>query len=124
VLLAHLTLFGFVYPGERHRVPHWVMEKLIARLAAETRQPPVEDPRVCAGTLLSRAQYLHDVERLGYLDGRLTAASTMTRDDVARWTEAIPARQAEIGATESTPHSLSAGDRHASNRPETAKRAG
>lgn len=89
VLLAHLTLFGYIYPGERHRVPRWVMETLIARLADESRKPPTDDPRVCAGTLLSREQYLHDVERLGYVDGRLTAASTMTSDDVAVWTEAI-----------------------------------
>lgn len=90
VLLAHLTLFGYVYPGERHRVPDWVMDYLMARLANETRQPPAEEPRVCAGTLLSRAQYLHDVERLGYVDGRLTPASTMSPQDVAHWTEAIP----------------------------------
>ncbi|NKE67139.1 nucleotidyltransferase family protein [Ramlibacter sp. RBP-2] len=100
VLLAHLTLFGFIYPGERHRVPRWVMDKLIGRLAAETRDPPGDDRRVCAGTLLSREQYLHDVERLGYVDGRLTPASTMTAEDVAVWTEAIPARQAEAGATD------------------------
>jgi len=91
VLLAHLTLFGYIYPGERHRVPRWVMDTLVARLAQETRQPPAEDPHVCAGTLLSREQYLHDVERLGYVDGRLTPASTMTPDDVAVWTGAIPA---------------------------------
>ena len=42
---------------------------------------------------LSREQYLHDVEKLGYVDGRLTPASTMTADDVQMWTEAIPARQ-------------------------------
>jgi hypothetical protein len=94
VLLAHLTLFGYVYPGERHRVPRWVMEQLLARLDAETREPPAEDPHVCAGTLLSREQYLHDVEQLGYVDGRLTPASTMTATDVAVWTEAIPDRQA------------------------------
>lgn len=94
VLLAHLTLFGYIYPGERHRVPHWVMEQLLARLANEVRQSPAEDRHVCAGTLLSREQYLHDVERLGYVDGRLTAASTMTEADVANWTAAIPSRQA------------------------------
>lgn len=93
VLLAHLTLFGFIYPGERHRIPDWVMQELAARLVAETRQPPREDLHVCAGTLLSREQYLHDVERLGYVDGRLTPASTMTPEDVQTWTEAIPARQ-------------------------------
>jgi putative nucleotidyltransferase-like protein len=88
VLLAHLTLFGYIYPGERHRVPRWVMETLLGRLAAQTRQPPADDPHLCAGTLLSRAQYQHDVERLGYVDGRLTPLSTMTPKDVAEWTEA------------------------------------
>jgi predicted nucleotidyltransferase len=96
ILLAHLTLFGYIYPGERHRIPTWLMETLLARLAAETRtQPPKVDPHVCAGTLLSREQYLHDVEQLGYVDGRLTPASTMTPQDVAVWTEAIPGRQEE-----------------------------
>ncbi|MBA3771431.1 MAG: nucleotidyltransferase [Ramlibacter sp.] len=104
VLLAHLTLFGFIYPGERHRVPRWVMDKLVTRLSAETQQPPAEDQHVCAGTLLSRAQYLHDVERLGYIDGRLTTASTMTPQDVAVWTEAIASPPAEPGAV-STPAS-------------------
>jgi predicted nucleotidyltransferase len=93
VLLAHLTLFGFIYPGERHRIPEWVMQELATRLLAETRQPPNEDLHVCAGTLLSREQYLHDVENLGYVDGRLTPASTMTPEDVRTWTDAIPARQ-------------------------------
>jgi hypothetical protein len=92
VLLAHLTLFGYIYPGERHRVPRWVMDKLIAQLAAESHIPPAEDPHVCAGTLLSREQYLHDVEQLGYTDGRLTPVSSMTPEDVEVWTEAIAAR--------------------------------
>lgn len=95
VLLAHLTLFGFIYPGERHRVPHWVMERLVSRLGAEMRQRAPEDPRVCAGTLLSREQYLYDVEQLGYVDGRLTSASTMTPADVDHWTASIPSRQGE-----------------------------
>jgi hypothetical protein len=98
ILHAHLTLFGYIYPGERHRVPQWLMETLIARMAAETRQPPESDPHVCAGTLLSREQYLHDVERLGYVDGRLTPASTMTPQDVEVWTDAIPGRQEEAEA--------------------------
>jgi hypothetical protein len=94
VLLAHLSLFGYIYPGERQRIPRWVMDKLIARLAAETHQPPAIDPHLCAGTLLSREQYLYDVEQLGYADGRLTPAGTMTAEDVTVWTNAIPARQA------------------------------
>ncbi|MGE4243155.1 nucleotidyltransferase [Ramlibacter sp.] len=96
VLFAHLTLFGFIYPGERDRIPAWVMEELISRLTADVRRPPAEDAKICAGTLLSREQYLHDVEQLGYVDGRLTAASTMTPEDVAVWTAAIPARQAAL----------------------------
>lgn len=95
VLLAHLTLFGFIYPGERHRIPAWVMERLMERLAADTAAPPAPDLKVCAGTLLSREQYLPDVEQRGYVDGRLTAASTMTAADVAVWTDAIPARKAQ-----------------------------
>lgn len=94
VLLAHLTLFGFIYPGERHRIPAWVIEELTSRLVAEALEPPADDPHVCAGTLLSREQYLHDVERLGYTDGRLTPASTMTPEDVRTWTKAIPGRLA------------------------------
>lgn len=92
VLLAHLALFGFIYPGERHRVPAWVMAQLMDRLAAEVHQAPLADAHVCCGTLLSREQYLHDVERLGYIDGRLTSASTMTARDVSEWTDAIPSR--------------------------------
>ena len=103
VLLAHLTLFGYIYPGERHRVPAWVMDELTARLRAEIGQPPAENLQVCAGTLLSREQYLHDVERLGYVDGRLTPVSTMTPEDVAVWTEAIPTRQADAAVAEPQP---------------------
>jgi hypothetical protein len=38
------------------------------------------------------------VERLGYTDGRLTPASTMTQEDVARWTDAIPGRGEDASA--------------------------
>jgi hypothetical protein len=48
--------------------------------------------RLCAGTLLSREQYLDDIERQGYEDARNTAASSMTPQDVAVWTDAIPGR--------------------------------
>jgi predicted nucleotidyltransferase len=93
VLLAHLVLFGYIYPGERHRIPAWVMGELMRRLAEQVRELPAVNAKICAGTLLSREQYLHDVERLGYVDGRLTRASSMTPEDVAVWTEAIPAKQ-------------------------------
>ena len=40
------------------------------------------------------------MEQLGFVDGRLTPASTMTPEDVAVWTDAIPAQQDETGVTE------------------------
>lgn len=93
VLLSHLVLFGFVYPGERARIPAWVMDDLLARLRREMLEP-APATRLCAGTLLSREQYLSDVQQQGYQDARATALSTMTPEDVADWTNAIPARDA------------------------------
>ncbi len=93
VLLAHLTLFGYIYPGERHHVPGWVMAQLLGRLHEEQGAPPRADMAVCAGTLLSREQYLHDVSQ-GYVDARLASTSTMTADDVQAWTQAIGDRKA------------------------------
>ncbi len=88
VLLAHLVLFGFVYPCERASIPAWVMNELTERLARETDTPPASD-RTCNGTMLSRGQYLVDVNRWGYRDARLTPRGAMSRHDVARWTAAI-----------------------------------
>jgi hypothetical protein len=90
VLLAHLTLFGFVYPGERDRVPAWLMDELIDRLQQETHAAPPET-RVCTGTLLSRAQYLDDIRRRGDVDARLAPHGPMSAADIASWTDAIGA---------------------------------
>ena len=60
VLFSHLILFGYIYPGERARIPVAVMEELIARLRHETNKAGRE--RLCRGTLLSRQQYLVDVQ--------------------------------------------------------------
>lgn len=88
VLLSHLVLFGFVYPGERARVPESVMRPLLQRLQQELHAP-APGGKLCMGTLLSREQYLPDVERDGWLDARLTPHSSMSAQDVAHWTEAI-----------------------------------
>jgi hypothetical protein len=85
VLLAHLVLFGFIYPGERDAIPGWAVESLWARVAAE---PPSVD-RVCRGTILSREQYLVDIEGHGYRDARLAPEGPMSAADVAQWTDAI-----------------------------------
>jgi hypothetical protein len=88
VLFSHLCLFGFIYPSERNRIPEWVMTGLMDRLDQEMRTaPPAE--KTCQGTLLSREQYLPDVQRWGLTDARHTNASSMTPDDVVLWTKAI-----------------------------------
>ena len=92
VLLNHLTLFGFIYPGERACIPSGVMLALCRMLERESRQPPPSDQRLCRGTLLSRAQYLTDVSRWGYTDGRVAPHGPMTAEDVAHWTAAIEAQ--------------------------------
>jgi hypothetical protein len=88
VLLSHLILFGFIYPGERWRIPAEVMRELTARLSAEVHTSG-PDERLCCGTLLSRAQYLHDVNAWDYRDARLAPTGAMTADDVALWTAGI-----------------------------------
>jgi hypothetical protein len=90
VLLGHLVLFGFIYPGEQARVPARVMHDLLDRLKEELGRQPSR-ARICRGTLLSREQFLHDVQEQGYMDGRLAPYGTMSADDVAAWTDAIAA---------------------------------
>ena len=87
VLFAHLVLFGFIYPSERSVIPAAVMRKLWERAARELETD--DDEMVCNGTVLSRAQYLVDVERWGFEDGRLAPRGGMTPSEVARWTAAI-----------------------------------
>ena len=88
VLLSHVILFGFIYPDKRQNVPAWVMEELIRRLTV-SRPNLLND--VCYGTLLSREQYLHDLDRLKYHDGRLEPLGTMTEEQIRVWTDAITA---------------------------------
>jgi hypothetical protein len=88
VLLSHLILFGFVYPGERAVIPDWVMLNLLSRLERE-RIWPGKGARLCDGPLLSRQQYLIDVTERGYADGRLAPRGEMTAAEIAHWTAAI-----------------------------------
>jgi hypothetical protein len=83
------VLFGFIYPSERDQIPSWVMQDLMQRLTSSLSAPtPAE--RTCRGTLLSRQQYLIDVEQWGYLDARLAAPeNAMSESDIATWTAAI-----------------------------------
>lgn len=68
VLLSHVTLYRFVYPGARSRVPGWLVDELCERVLTQLRVG--DDPgSICRGKLLSSLQYRHDYEELGMDDG-------------------------------------------------------
>ncbi len=68
VLLSHLALFRFAYPGERSKVPDRIVLELARRLGNEIG---TDHPRpLCRGNLISRVEYEHDLQALGYEDGR------------------------------------------------------
>lgn len=88
LLLSHLTLFGMIYPAHRDMVPRWIMDELLGRLKKEL-DTPASDHKICGGTLLSREQYLEDIQQRGYQDARLAPLGNMTRQEAQSWTEAI-----------------------------------
>ena len=88
ILLSHLVLFGFIYPGERALIPPAVIRDLVNRLLAEL-DVPTRDSKVCQGTLLSRGQYLVDIDEWGYEDPRIHPRGSMTEEQIAEWTAAI-----------------------------------
>ena len=95
VLLGHLVLFGFIYPGERSKVPAQVVRELADRLRDEAETGPTDaarEAKVCGGTYLSREQYLDDIGKWGYKDARLKPPGRMTPEDVTNWTAAIDDR--------------------------------
>ena len=81
VLLAHLVLFGFAYPGERDRIPQRVMHLLTGRLEREIWSGR-EGDRITQGTLLSRYQYEDDVNGGRYRDARLLPPADLTEKDI------------------------------------------
>ena len=89
VLLSHLVLFAYVYPAEASNVPGWVLRELLER-APKAFHSASDTDRICRGPLISRAQYLTDIEAWGYHDPRLNAhGGSMTQAEVVDWTEAI-----------------------------------
>ena len=88
VLLSHIVLFGFIYPGERALIPSALVKDLVNRLLAEL-EVPTRDSKVCQGTLLSRAQYLVDIDEWGYEDARVIPRGSMTEEQIEEWTAAI-----------------------------------
>jgi hypothetical protein len=88
LLLVNLILFGYIYPAEQSLLPRDVLEELLGRLAEEYTHIITED-RVCGGTMLSRGQYLPDIEAWGYRDARLDPYASMSPQAIADWTAAI-----------------------------------
>lgn len=87
-LFAHLVMFGYVYPSDRSRIPAWVIDELNDRLKRETAEPDSAE-KVCFGTIISRQQYLKDIEEWGYGDARLQPLGSMSAAEIAHWTAGI-----------------------------------
>lgn len=85
VLAAHLLLFRFAYSDAHQLVPPWVFEQVLADCPPPATAP---DTATCFGTILSREQYLADVDLLGYADARI-ARGHMTDEQLDIWTAAI-----------------------------------
>jgi hypothetical protein len=79
LLIAHIHLFDFVYPGHTSRVPDWVRDRLAEQIATEPRAPG--DPTLCQGTLISRFSFSIDVKEWGLRD---------PREQAIRATSALP----------------------------------
>ena len=60
---------------------------------AKTSRRADEGIRLCRGPLLSRAQYLVDVERWNYVDAREVPLGTMTPEEIDIWTKAIETKK-------------------------------
>ena len=88
VLLSHLVLFSYIYPTEQDRIPMAINEQLIDRLRKQV--PARGGKRLCRGTLLSRKQYLVDVQQWGFEDARSEDRVHMDSGDIAEWTKAAP----------------------------------
>ena len=65
VLLVAVLNFRFIYPSERHLIPHWVMDELLGRLQAQLSMPSA-GKRVCRGRIFSPRDYQIDVNEWGF----------------------------------------------------------
>ncbi|GAC1605287.1 MAG: nucleotidyltransferase family protein [Myxococcales bacterium] len=95
VLFSHLVMFRFAFPGQRERIPAWVMNDLAGRLSAEELEPPARGSRkLCRGSLVSRQQYLYELNERGFQDAREIEVPGWTCD--TRWpvTPGVPVREA------------------------------
>ena len=70
VLLAHVVLFDYAFPGRRSLIPDGLRRTLMSRAADGWSSGGEEDGRLCYGTFVSRHQYVPDVTDRGYVDAR------------------------------------------------------
>lgn len=87
VLYSHLILFGYIYPSERGHLPSQLLGEF-SRLLEKEQHERVKE-KICRGTLLSRSQYLTDVNKAGYYDAREWPIGGMTGSEISDWTAAI-----------------------------------
>ena len=85
VLFSYVALFGYIYPTERSKIPEWVQHHFADKLVQEIGRNAPGEP-VCAGTLLSRMQFLVDIQEWGYRDVR--APELMSPEALTEWTAA------------------------------------
>lgn len=89
LLLAHLTLFGYVYPDLMTLVPKPLLAELALHLLSDRPGPESDEKPVCRGTLISNSQYQMDVEQLGYCDARLRPWGRLEPEELAPWVDAV-----------------------------------
>ncbi len=80
ILLWHLVLFDFVYPGHSNFLPRRLMAQLFDEMRERWKTPG--DPRSFRGTLLDPWSYLVDVQEWGYEDPRLLAPVVNDRGEL------------------------------------------
>lgn len=89
VLLGHLLLLKFAFPGHHSRGLKELLQKLTARLTDDVDHeagPSSELGPTCQGTFLSLLDYLPAVQAWGYRDARLPPTGKMRAEDIDYWT--------------------------------------
>ena len=86
VLFSHLILCGYIFPGDRSKIPDWLMKEFIRRIEVEMN-PASSAERVCQGTLLSWSQYLADIEDDDYQDARHFPRGNLKKEQTAALTD-------------------------------------
>ncbi len=69
LLLWHLLLFDFMYPGHSDFLPKELMVKLFNKVRKQWKNPE-KNPKTFRGTLLDPYSYIVDIEDWGYEDRR------------------------------------------------------